>query len=427
MAEIVYATVADDAETVPAELRCIWPGCTRRRAPGRAAGSGRQREYCLKADRPDAGGGPVHNARNRWAWRRTASAAADGGSTVTGGSAPGDRGDATAGAAAVDGGEAPPSVRDMWPVSNARRQASELLEQARAQHAAVIAALAAERELYEQLGDQFRRMGDPATIDLEITSIGLKAGRDVSQAAEEAARARRAQLRADRERDEAVRLKEQADAAAEQFAADTEAAERTLAQRTGEFERERDLLLRKVREAEERAARVTAEAGAAAAAAQAKAAAAEERADVRSERARRQAGDAAAEARRQVAEARDHAAEQVTAARADAERARGEAERARVAGDKAAGDAGRARADTEAMREALRQAGDQARAGIAAAEASAAAANARAAVIGAEIERLRGERAAELARLQAAHQAALDAERARAKRAEHELDVLREH
>ena len=45
MAEIVYATVADDAETVPAELRCIWPGCTRRRAPGRAAGSGRQREY----------------------------------------------------------------------------------------------------------------------------------------------------------------------------------------------------------------------------------------------------------------------------------------------------------------------------------------------------------------------------------------------
>src|SRR5215469_2116343 len=104
MAEIVYATVADDAETVPAELRCIWPGCTRRRAPGRAAGSGRQREYCLKADRPDAGGGPVHNARNRWAWRRTASAAADGGSTVTGGSAPGDGGDATAGAAAVDGG-----------------------------------------------------------------------------------------------------------------------------------------------------------------------------------------------------------------------------------------------------------------------------------------------------------------------------------
>ena len=78
------------------------------------------------------------------------------------------------------------------------------------------------------------------------------------------------------------------------------------------------------------------------------------------------------------------------------------------------------------MREALRQAADQARARIAAAEASAAAANARAAIIGAEIERLRGERAEELARLQAAHPAALDAERARAKRAEDELDALRE-
>ena len=426
MAEIVYATMADDAETVPAGLRCIWPGCTRRRAPGRTAGSGRQREYCLKADRQEAGGGPVHNARNCWAWRRTAGAADDGAS--------GDGRGATAGAAAVDGGEAPPSVRDIWPVSSARQRAGELLEQAREQHAAALAALRAERELYEELGDQFRRMGDPATIDLEITSIGLKAGRDVSQAAEEAARARRAQLRADRERDEAVRLKEQADAAAEQFAADTEAAERALAQRTSEFERERDLLLRKAREAEERAARVTAEAGATAAAAQAKAVAAEERADVRSERARRQAADAAAEARRQTAEARDQAAEQVTAARADAERARGEAERARgeaerasAAADKADADAERARADAEAMREALRQAGDQARARIAAAEASAAAANARAAVIGAEIERLRGERAAELARLQAAHQAALVAERARAKRAEDELDALREN
>ena len=70
MAEIVYATVEDDAETVPPELRCIWPGCPRRRSPGRAAGSGRQKEYCLKADRPEAGGGPVHNARNRWAWLR---------------------------------------------------------------------------------------------------------------------------------------------------------------------------------------------------------------------------------------------------------------------------------------------------------------------------------------------------------------------
>ena len=94
---------------------------------------------------------------------------------------------------------------------------------------------------------------------------------------------------------------------------------------------------------------------------------------------------------------------------------------------RARADSERARADAEAIREALRQAGDHARAGIAAAEASAAAANARAAVIGAEVERLRGERAAELSRLQAAHQAALDAERARAKRAEDELDALREN
>src|SRR6516165_12412375 len=105
MAEIVYATVADDAETVPAGLRCIWPGCTRRRAPGRTAGSGRQREYCLKADRPEAGGGPVHNARNRWAWRRTDTvegAGADPGSSAgVRGSAPGDGSDATDGAAAV--------------------------------------------------------------------------------------------------------------------------------------------------------------------------------------------------------------------------------------------------------------------------------------------------------------------------------------
>ncbi len=57
---------------VPAGQRCVWPGCTRRRAAGRTAGSGRQKEYCLQADPPEAGGGPVHNARNRWAALRSA-------------------------------------------------------------------------------------------------------------------------------------------------------------------------------------------------------------------------------------------------------------------------------------------------------------------------------------------------------------------
>ena len=54
------------------ELRCAWPGCTRQRAAGRATGSGRQKEYCLQADPPEMGGGPLHNARNRWASLRSA-------------------------------------------------------------------------------------------------------------------------------------------------------------------------------------------------------------------------------------------------------------------------------------------------------------------------------------------------------------------
>ena len=73
MVQIRYATAEDDAEDAPPGERCIWPGCRRRRAPGRAGGSGRQKEYCEKADRPAGGtgpgGGPVHNARNRWAAR----------------------------------------------------------------------------------------------------------------------------------------------------------------------------------------------------------------------------------------------------------------------------------------------------------------------------------------------------------------------
>jgi hypothetical protein len=421
--EIVYATLADDAETVPPELRCIWPGCTRRRAPGRTAGSGRQKEYCLKADRPEKGGGPVHNARNRWAQRRVTDAVGS-----EGGDGTRDGSDTTAGTGAVNGDEADASVRDNWPVATAKNRASELLEQARRQHCAALASLRAERELYQRLGEQFQVMSDPAALDLEITAIGLKAGREVSQAGEEAARARRAQLRAERERDEALRLKERADAAAEQFAEDTEVAERALAERTSDFERDRDLLLRRVREAEERAGRATAEAKAAVTAAEAAA----ERADAQAERARQQAAEAAAEARRQIAEARDQAAEQVAAARedaararADSERARKESERDRATADKANADAERARAEAGAAREALRQARDDAQARITAAETSAATANARADIIGAENERLRADRAEEIARLQAAHQAALDAERARAKRAEDELGALR--
>jgi DNA repair exonuclease SbcCD ATPase subunit len=413
VAEIVYATIEDDAEIVPPEMRCIWPGCTRRRAPERAAGSGRQKEYCLKADRPGSGGGPVHNARNRWVRLRNTGNAAD---DSTGADDP-PRDTVT-----VRGAEAHASVRDKWPVSTATQRASELLDQAHRQHRAALTSLQAERELYQQLGEQFRVMSDPAALDLEIASIGLKAGRDVSQAGEEAARARRAQLQAERERDEALRLKEHADAAAEQFAADTEFAERVLAERTSEFERERDLLQRRVREAQEHADRVSAQAEAVKATAEAAAAdarqqareeiaAAQARADAQAERAQQQAAAVAADARRQIAETRDRAAAGVAAARAEAEQARADAQRAR--------------AEAETMREALRQARDDAQARIAAAETSVAVANARAAVVQAEIERLRDERTAELARLLAAHKAALDAERARAKRAEGELDALR--
>ena len=69
MVRIRYATPEDDAQDVPADERCIWPGCARRRAPGRSSGSGRQPEYCEKASRAEDGGGPEHNARNRWALR----------------------------------------------------------------------------------------------------------------------------------------------------------------------------------------------------------------------------------------------------------------------------------------------------------------------------------------------------------------------
>src|ERR1700741_1014603 len=65
------ATADTPRDTVPAAARCIWPGCTRSRARGWVSGSGRQKEYCLQADPPEDGGGPVHNARNRWAALRS--------------------------------------------------------------------------------------------------------------------------------------------------------------------------------------------------------------------------------------------------------------------------------------------------------------------------------------------------------------------
>jgi hypothetical protein len=296
MADIAYATIEDDGESVPVDQQCIWPGCTRRRAPGRASGSGRQKEYCLKADRPENGGGPVHNARNRWAQREREEAAAD----TAARQPPGD-------------GQVPPP----WPVTTAKQRTGELLEQARRQHASTLASLKAERELYALVGEQFRVMSDPAALDLEIAAIGLQAGRDISAAGEEVARVQRARLDAERERDEAVRLRNEADAAAEQFAEDTEAAERALAERTAEFERERDELLAQAQQAGQRADRVRTEAE------EAKAVAARQAQDAtrQAEEAARQAQQAIRQARERVsaAEARTDAAIQAAQARADAE------------------------------------------------------------------------------------------------------------
>ncbi|MBO0805126.1 MAG: hypothetical protein J2P25_18875, partial [Nocardiopsaceae bacterium] len=186
MSEIEYATAGDDAEEVPEDQRCIWPGCARRRAPARPGGSGRQREYCLKADRPEAGGGPVHNARNRWAWQRKEAAAGP----SPGGPYPDDQ----AGEAGAGGGEADRSVRDNrgeWPVSSAKQRVSDLLEQARRQHAAALAAFAAERDAYARVAERFEVLADPAAavLDVELASASVRAGRDVAAAREEAARA----------------------------------------------------------------------------------------------------------------------------------------------------------------------------------------------------------------------------------------------
>src|SRR5260370_15787453 len=256
MVRIRYATPEDDAEEVPADQRCIWPGCTRRRAAGRAAGSGRQREYCEKASRPEDGGGPEHNARNRWALReRTLRAAGPGdGPRDAGLDDPGRRGAGPrdAGQQARDEGDpgaGAGAARGEMPLSAAKLHASDLLEQARRQHASALAALAAERELYARLAGQFEIMADPAALDLEIAAVTLKAGREVAQAAEEAARARQDRLAAHRERDEAIQASRAARAVAEQSAADAAAAARALAERTAEHDQEREWLVHAARDA----------------------------------------------------------------------------------------------------------------------------------------------------------------------------------
>jgi hypothetical protein len=418
----------DDAAAL--EDQCIWPGCTRPRAPGRASGSGRQKEYCLQAGLSEPGGGPVHNARNRWAALRGGAARRPAGGTdddALGGRAPGTAGPPDA--AQREGGQAEHApVLDQGPVTGAKRRASELLEQARRQHAAALAGLRAELELYQRAGAELAGLGDPAALDLEIATIAARAGRQVAQAEQDAADARRAQLAAQRERDKALRRAAEAEAAAEQLTEDTQAAEQFLADRTAEFGRDRESLSRRAREAAELAAAagVRAEEAAAAAAAaqeraQQEAAEARSRAEGLIAAARREAAQAVTEAREQAARERALLAERASAAGAEADRARADAAQARASADRARDEAGAARAER-----------DSAQAAAAAAAAATAAADARAAASAAELERaheelsrLRAAHAAELARLDSAHTALLDAERGRAARAETDLAALR--
>jgi ParB family chromosome partitioning protein len=439
------------------ELRCAWPGCTRERAAGRPAGSGRQKEYCLQADPPEMGGGPVHNARNRWASLRSAASrtARDAAGSVADAQAAGahspvpDSADGSAGhqgTGTADGESAGP-VRDELHFSATKKRASDLLERARRQHAAAAENLRAERELYQRLGEQLAALADPASLDLEIAAIASRAGASVAQAEEDAARARRAQLAAERERDDAVRLRAYADAAAEQLATDAEAAELALAERTAEFDLDRATFVARAREAEELADRFrtsAAEAQATAGAAEARAAteviAAREQASAETAQARTRADEAIAGARREAEEAmaavRREAAELVAAAhaRADtvADQARRDAEAVRRETAAAIADANaaaeRARAEAASAREAASDA--QANGATASARAAAAAAEAdhardELAGLREDLRKLDAAREAEVSRLTVAHQAALDAERGRAVRAETELDALR--
>ena len=434
MARVRYATPEDDAEAVPPDQRCIWPGCARRRAPGRASGSGRQKEYCEKADRPENGGGPEHTARNRWALRERAQRDRDWPASGPGGSAGGEAGEdaghgpGLAGDEAGNGGEEDRAVRPGMPLTRAKLHAADLLEQARRQHGQALEALAAERDLYARLGEQLQVLADPAALDLEIAAVTLKAGREVSQAAEDAARARQEQLTARRERDEAVRARRDADQA--------------LAARTAELEAEHDRLLREALDAGLRAGRAEELA--------ARARTAADEALHASEAARRAAEQAMAEAARQVSEAAGRA--DAAAVRADEairaaeERASAERQRADEQADRAARQAAEAIAAARADAEAARGHAQAASAEAAAARAEAAAAAERAASEAArrqgqqdriaqleaagtafrqEADRLRAARDRDITRLEVAHREAIDAERARARRAEAELDALR--
>lgn len=416
-------------DQVPAAERCIWPGCTRPRAPGRASGSGRQKEYCLQADPPERGGGPAHNARNRWAALR-AGAPPSGGAALPGGAA-GDGSGREPGEPAAGREPGHGAIRDTEPFTGAKRRAGELLDQARQQHAAALAGLRAELELYQRAGQELAGLADPEALDLEIATIAARAGRHVAQAEQDAADARRAQLAAQRESGEAIRLRK----AAEQLAEDAAEAERLLAGRTAAFERDLADLAGRAQAAEaarraalEEAAEAKAEAAAArdraeqAAAALAdalrdaaaareqareEAAAARSRADELVAAARRDAALAVAGAREQAAREQALLAERASAARAEADQARADAAQARASADRARDETGAARAE-------------------------AAAAGARAEAVAAELERARGEfarsreaHAAELTRLTAAHDAVLGAERARADRAEADLRASR--
>jgi hypothetical protein len=378
----------------------------------------------------------VHNARNRWAALRSGSerhgnhgraVSSDGRSAVDNDVPPPD-GEAAAESARV----AAVQVHAPAPVTNAKKRASELLEQARRQHAAALEGLRAERELYQRIGEELATLSDPAALDLEIATIAARAGRQVAQAEQDAADARRAQLAAGRERDEAARLRAAADDAAEQLTEDTAEAERVLAERTAGFERDLADLVSRARAAESAQRAALDEAAAVRAAAKAETTAAQDRAEqasTRAEEARAAAAAAQDLARREVADAQTRADSLVAAARLEAEKAAAEV-REQAARERALVEQRASAADAEAER--ARAERDRAQTAAASAMAAGAAAEARATAVMGELERQSGElnrlrdvHAGEIARLESAHEALLGAERARAARAEADLAALR--
>src|SRR6202046_5656764 len=162
-------------QAVPAEQRCVWPGCTRRPAAGGAGGAGPQKGDCLQPAPPEAGGSPVHNARNRWASLRSAAnrAAQYPADRAEDADGDGTQGIESDGAGSADvsaghqgtgtgGGQSVGSVRDELLFSSTKKRASDLLEQARRQHAAATESLRAEHELYQRLRPQPTALAAPA-------------------------------------------------------------------------------------------------------------------------------------------------------------------------------------------------------------------------------------------------------------------------